>query len=137
MTAKARQPAHRSPAPGLAGADRAAVLDSFETVLNRIEATMDTENEHLRRNQPAVLGDLSNRKRQGLLELGRIMRVLSVTGPHPDLTDRLARFRTKVETNRQVLDVHLQAVRGVADIIARTMKDAESDGTYSPMPRRP
>lgn len=137
MTAKARQPARTSTALGFAGADTAAVLDSFETVLHRLETTMETENEHLRRNQPAVLGDLGNGKRQGLLELGRIMRVLSATGPHPDLTERLARFRTKVETNRQVLDVHLHAVRGVADIIARTMKDAESDGTYSPMPRRP
>ncbi len=135
MTAKARQIPGPSPAPESPGT--ATVRDSFETVLTRLEVAMDAENEHLRRNVPASLGELSHRKRQGLLELGRIMRVLSATGPHPDLTERLARFRTKVETNRQVLDVHLHAVRGVADIIARTMKDAESDGTYSPMPRRP
>ena len=37
----------------------------------------------------------------------------------------------KLERNRAVLGTQLRAVREIADIISLTMRDLDSDGTYS------
>ena len=80
---------------------------------------------------PADLADLNRRKRQGLFELSRIMRAFAGSGPQAEARERLGGLAAKLERNRHVLDIQLRAVREIADIIARSMKDAESDGTYS------
>jgi hypothetical protein len=48
------------------------------------------------------------------------------------VTTRLAGLRAKLDVNRAVLETHLAAVREVATVLADAIRDAESDGTYSP-----
>ena len=44
---------------------------------------------------------------------------------------RMAGVRTKLEVNRAVLKMHLEAVREIADTLSDAIRNAESDGTYS------
>ena len=92
---------------------------------------LDHETDALRHRRACDLADITSRKRQSLLELSRFMPRL-VDGPDRDVArSRLGALAVKLERNRMALDVQLGAVREVADIIARTLRDAESDGTYS------
>ncbi len=112
-------------------------LTAFLSVMDRLEGIVDGETKALKRNLPAQVGESGHRKRQGMLELGRAMRLLARKGADPQVQDRLARFAAKLEDNRRVLDTHLRAVRDVADIIAKTLRDLESDGTYSRLASHP
>ena len=59
------------------------------------------------------------------------MKALAKSGGDPAVQARLGRFAAALEDNRRTLDIHLRAVREVADVIAKSMRDQESDGTYS------
>lgn len=119
--------------------DRAtrSTLASFAAIVDRVEHVVDTETAALSRGQPIDLTAFNRQKRQGLLELSRIMRSIATSGAEAEARRRLDRLAGKLETNRVVLDRQLRAVREVADIIAYSIKEAESDGTYSrPVQRR-
>ena len=108
-----------------------ASIATFMAVVGRVEAVVEAETEGFTRNLKLDMAALNQRKRQGLLELSRVMRNLPALGPNAAARERLARFAGKLETNRIVLDRQLRALREVADIVARSLKEAESDGTYS------
>ena len=120
-----------APAPSAAHAVPSTVV-AFLAVVDRVEAVLDAEIDALSRDIPADITDLGNRKRQGLLEMSRALKGAAAAGPRAEIRDRLVRFVAKLERNRAVLGTQLRAVREIADIIAQTMQEAESDGTYSP-----
>jgi hypothetical protein len=78
------------------------------------------------------LKDFNDRKSQGLLELTRAMRQIEGVGPDRALQVRLASLRAKLEVNRAALKIHLDAVREISTVVADAMRNADSDGTYSP-----
>ena len=106
-------------------------LSTFMTIMDRLETIVEDETQALSRNRPGRIGETGQRKRQGMLELGRAMRRLPRSGADAQVQARLIRFAAKLEDNRRLLDIHLRAVRGVADLIAKTMREMDSDGTYS------
>ncbi len=106
-------------------------LAAFLAIVERVEAVLDAETEVLTRNLPTDISDLSHRKRQGLLEMTRIMRTAASSGAQVEMQERLGKFSVKLERNRAVLGTQLRAVREIADIIALTIRDSDSDGTYS------
>jgi hypothetical protein len=119
------------PAPIPASAQPHVGVAAFAAVAERLETVLDHETEALQHNRPCDLAEITGRKRQGLLELSRCMPHLA-DGPDPEGTrHRLRGLAVKLERNKMVLDVQIRAVREVADIIARALRDAESDGTYS------
>ena len=122
----APNPAAASPAVMVSPA-----LAAFLAIVERVEAVLDAETEVLTRNLPTDISDLGHRKRQGLLEMTRIMRTAASSGAQAEMRERLGRFSATLERNRAVLGTQLRAVREIADIIALTIRDAESDGTYS------
>ena len=109
----------------------AASIATFMAVVGRVEAVVEAETEAFSRNLKLDMVALNQRKRQGLLELSRVLRNLPGLGPNAVSRERLAGLAGKLETNRTVLDRQLRALREVADIVARSLKEAESDGTYS------
>ncbi|HEX4766139.1 MAG TPA: hypothetical protein VH414_07655 [Lichenihabitans sp.] len=120
-------PAKAEPADGGA----AASIATFMAVVGRVEAVVEAETEAFSRNLKLDMVALNQRKRQGLLELSRVLRNLPGLGPNAVARERLAGLAGKLETNRTVLDRQLRALREVADIVSRSLKEAESDGTYS------
>ena len=93
---------------------------------------MDQETAALKSRAPADLREFNNRKSQGLLELSRSLRYFQVAPPSNAVLARLAGLREKLDINQAVLKLHLDAVREVSTIMADAIRDAESDGTYSP-----
>jgi hypothetical protein len=126
-TAAPQPPAVPEPDPTVA---------AFMGIMDRLEQIIDAETDSLTRNLPDRIGESGQRKRQGLLELGRAMRHLRGKAS-PEVQDRLNAFSGKLENNRRMLDIHLRAVRDVADLIARSLREMDSDGTYTRMIGRP
>lgn len=129
----ARRRAAAPPPPETPGeAATPAIVTAFLAVVDRVEGVVDAETEALTRNLPTDMTDLGNRKRQGLLEMSRALKAAAAAGPRAEVRDRLARFAARLERNRLVLGTQLLAVREIAEIIAQTLQEADSDGTYSP-----
>lgn len=107
-----------------------AMLDAFIKTLERLETVIEAETAALQQNQAVDLSESSHKKRHGLLELSRSMRVLdeeALEYAQPDLH----RLRDKVEKNLSILEIHIKAVHEVAAIITNAIQEHESDGTYS------
>jgi hypothetical protein len=110
----------------------AAALGVIGKAAERLEQVIDQETMALQTRTGLDLKDFNDRKSLGLLELTRAMRHIEGAAPDPALHARLARLRAKLEINRAALRTHLEAVREISTIVADAMRNAESDGTYSP-----
>lgn len=123
----AASPSPRSPQPR-GQEDKGVMLD---TAIKRLVEVVDQETTALRERRPIDLTSFNNRKSQGFLELDKALRLLGGADPGEPMKNALRALRQKLETNRQVLNTHLEAVREVAAIIAEAIRSVESDGTYS------
>jgi hypothetical protein len=140
QSADARRPGAAEQGPAIAqarpavGAARGkpAPDGMLETAMQRLEEVIDQETAALRSRQAVDLKDFNDRKNHALLDLSRAARNLDGARKDPILMERLARLRSKLEINRTVLKMHLDAVREVATTLADAIRDADSDGTYSP-----
>jgi hypothetical protein len=93
---------------------------------------IDQETAALQTRGGASTSGLQRPQSLGLLELTRAMRHIEGTAPDQALQPRLTRLRNKLEINRAALKMHLDAVREISTILSDAMRNAESDGTYSP-----
>jgi hypothetical protein len=103
----------------------------MKAALYRLEKALDQENEALAAFDPRNLSEYSRIKTQSLLELERSATVLSRSEAPPELQQLLTTLRQKLELNRWLLLLHLEAAREVTTVITSAMREAESDGTYS------
>jgi len=118
-------PRHRGiPAP-------AATLTALLRAIERTEELLDEETGALENRSTVDLVSFVRRKSQSLLEITRAARALRDFEVDPTVTDRLAALKDKLERNQAVLRLHLEAVREVADLLVKTARAVESDGTYS------
>ncbi|MEX6504996.1 hypothetical protein [Jiella sp. M17.18] len=106
----------------------------IEKAVDRLEAILTAEVEALRSGNAINLAEITTRKNQSLLEFTRLARGLS--DPDPTLRVRLEGLRKCVEENQRVLGLHIQASHEIASLIARSITEADSDGTYSAQIRR-
>lgn len=108
-----------------------AIRMSIEKTMQRVERLVDNETAALRARTAIDLKASNNGKSQALLEFSLAIRSLEGRPLDADLVQRLGVLRKKLETNRAVLHMHLEAVREIADVVAGTIQDCEWDGTYS------
>ncbi len=108
-----------------------ATYDAFFAVVERIETVLAAETAALDARRHHELGELTRQKRQGFLELNRIMRQLANTIPSQDILARMAGFQAALQANAAMLETHMRAMKAVTDIIVTAMREYESDGTYS------
>jgi hypothetical protein len=101
------------------------------SAIERLKATIDKETEGLESRAPVDFDAFSQRKNRGLLELTRAMRLTQGVGIDPRVVPHLAELRASLVRNQAALQIHLDAVREVSSIIARSIQEVESDGTYS------
>lgn len=112
---------------------RDAVSPAVATLLSAIdhlEETLDEEISAFEAHAPFDMAEINRRKSRCLLELSRAVRALP-PGGDPDLAERVAGLKKKLERNSYLLSVQLSAAQEVAAILDRAMREAESDGTYS------
>jgi hypothetical protein len=101
------------------------------SAIERLKATIDKETEGLENRTPVDFDTFSQRKNRGLLELTRAMRLTQGVGVDPRVVPHLADLRASLVRNQAALQMHLDAVREVSAIIAKSIQEVESDGTYS------
>lgn len=99
--------------------------------VDRLCELLDRETAALQARQPADLQEFNDRKNQALLELSRLASGFSTSTLEEHFADRLAILREKLELNRSVLKMHIDAVHEVSEIVAGAIREADSDGTYS------
>jgi len=101
------------------------------SAIERLKATIDEETEKLELRVTPDFDAFSRRKNRGLLELTRAVRLAPSGAIDPRLEPELVRLRASLVRNQTALQVHLDAVREVSAIIAKSIQEVESDGTYS------
>jgi hypothetical protein len=99
--------------------------------IDRLKATIDEETSKLESRAVVDFDTFSQRKNRGLLELTRAIRVTSDIQADPRVAPQLTLLRASLIRNQAALQIHLDAVREVSAIIARSIQEVESDGTYS------
>jgi hypothetical protein len=122
------------PEPTDAQSIAAQWLGTNSNMLNAIErltTTIDEETDRLESRTQVDFNSFSERKNRGLLELTRVMRQTQGVEFDPRVVAYLTRLRASLVRNQAALQMHLDAVREVAAIIAKSIQEVESDGTYS------
>jgi hypothetical protein len=123
---------------GEAARERGHVVHSaIDKAIQRLEDLIDEETAALRTHKAVDLKDFNNRKRQALYELTRASRIVEDASRSPQVLDRLKNLRNKLEINRNVIKMHMEAVGEVLTIMTEAIHEAESDGTYSVAIRNP
>ena len=108
-----------------------AALAMALPVVERLRQTAASETEDIAQGRPVPYEAYSARKNQGLLELNRLLPALSGATPSGALREALVDLTAALEANRRALGVQLKASAAVAEIIARAIRDGQSDGTYT------
>ncbi len=106
--------------------------NSINRVIQRLEETVNEETSLLRSHASVDLNEYNARKSQGLLELTRALRTFDIRNADLDTVTQLQGLRGALEANSAVLNLHLQAVREIATLVSDTIRQSDSDGTYSP-----
>lgn len=99
--------------------------------IERLKTTIDEETQKLEVRAAVDFDGFSQRKNRGLLELSRAMRLAQGGDLDPRVAPYLTGLRSSLIRNQAALQIHLDAVREVSAIIARSIQEVESDGTYS------
>jgi hypothetical protein len=115
-------------APDLA---RAEEVRGLLAAIRRLQGIVEEETISLETGTKIDFDDFSTRKSRSMLEFVRLMRARIHLGGEAEIAEEIHALRDKLERNRTVLEMHYDAVREVAEIIVRAIKEAESDGTYS------
>ncbi|MGY8666527.1 flagellar biosynthesis protein FlgN [Bradyrhizobium sp. UFLA05-109] len=119
------------PAPLPADPSRSDEVRGLLAAIRRLESVIEEETLALQTGKKIDFDDFSARKSRSMLEFVRLMRAQLHLGAEAEVTDEIQNLRRKLEKNRAVLEMHYDAVREVAEIIVRAIREAESDGTYS------
>lgn len=114
-----------------AEAARSDEVRGLLAAIRRLEGIVEEETVALTTGQKIDFDDFSARKSRSMLEFVRLMRVRMHLGGEVEVTEQIQQLREKLERNRSVLEMHYDAVREVAGIIVKAIKEAESDGTYT------
>ena len=116
---------------GGADAARSDEVRGLVAAIRRLEGIVEEETAALSTGKKIDFDDFSARKSRSMLEFVRLMRARMHLGAEVEVTEEIQRLREKLERNRSILEMHYDAVREVAGIIVKAIKEAESDGTYT------
>ncbi|WP_339035347.1 flagellar biosynthesis protein FlgN [Bradyrhizobium symbiodeficiens] len=118
---------------GVDGADaaRSDEVRGLLAAIRRLESIVEEETVALATRQKIDFDDFSARKSRSMLEFVRLMRARMHLGGDVEVTEEIQRLREKLERNRSILEMHYDAVREIASVIVKAIKEAESDGTYT------
>ena len=103
----------------------------FGNVLGRLEALLDLENAKIGKDSSFDIAASSTHKSRCLYEMTTLLKGFRPNQIHPDHQKLLVTVQEKLAINKRKLETHMDAVRGIADLLKDAHKDAEDDGTYS------
>ncbi len=99
-------------------------------IVERLIRTVAAETEDVAAARFAPFDLYGQRKAQALLELNRLVPALQSARGCERLSTALAELARALEANKRALGVQLKASIAVAEIVARAIRDGQSDGTY-------
>jgi hypothetical protein len=99
--------------------------------LNKLIDVLDEENKVLQEHQVVLHAGFTDRKNQALRELMAALRFESLPSAVDAVKPLVQRLSTTLQDNARLLKLHIAALGEVSDIIIGSLKEAESDGTYS------
>jgi hypothetical protein len=108
-----------------------ADADAALPIVDRLRQTIEAENRDIALGRPVKYEAYSLHKNQGLLELNRLAPALGWAAAAGPLREALADLHAKLALNRRALALQLKACLAVSEIIARAIRDGQSDGTYT------
>ena len=103
----------------------------IKTVLGRLEAIVDNENQRIGKDPEFDLKVSNAHKSRCLYELTMLFRDTDPRQMSTMYVDQLHGLKKKLVVNQQRVEAHLEAVRAVADILKNAVQEADADGTYS------
>lgn len=108
----------------------AAHGSSLASALAKLIDALEEENSVLRQQRIAPHAAFTDRKNQALRELMAAQRMEGASGGAA-FRPQLQILSSVLQENARLLKLHIAAVGEISDIIVGSLKDAESDGTYS------
>lgn len=121
--------------PKAGGVDEASVA-TILPVVERLRGAVDAENREIAARGAVDYRAHTQRKNQGLFELTKLKDLIARARHHPAVAAAFAELSVKLDVNHRLLGAQLKAARTVSDIVARAVRDSQSDGTYSAHPWR-
>ena len=76
-------------------------------------------------------GELTRQKLQLLMQLNRAVQAPAQAGLPQPIEEKLRQAKRMLDENAAMLKRRMDAIREIAALISREIRDAESDGTYS------
>jgi hypothetical protein len=122
--------------PSRAASSDAATAATILPVIERLRAAVEAENREIANRCAVDYRAHTQRKNQGLFELLRLKALVAEARSHPAVKLAFAGLEAKLETNRRLLGAQLKAAKTVSGIVAKAIRDGQSDGTYSAHPWR-
>jgi len=110
----------------------ASIASTVDVTIQRLEEVIEQETTALRSGASVNIEAFNVRKSQALLELTRLLRQVQGGPPNEQLVKRIGSLQSKLAVNRAVLKMHLEAVREISSTLADAIREADSDGTYTP-----
>jgi hypothetical protein len=104
---------------------------SLARALARIIAIIDEENAVLAAHVVAGHGAFTERKNQSLRELMAAQKSESISEGRQKCAELLQKLESALRENARLLKIHISALGEVSDIIIGSIRDMESDGTYT------
>ncbi len=101
-----------------------------ESIIARLNHVLEQETAALRAGGQAELKEFTERKSRLLLELRHVADSLDLK-PGDPMPAPLDKLRMRLQENQELLNLHMRAVREISDIVADTIQNNDSDGTYS------
>jgi hypothetical protein len=121
---------------GDAAADPGLIVAMALPIVERLRKTIEAENDDIVSRRRVDYEAYSSRKNQALLELNRLAPALAGAPPGEGLRAALTALQAKLDVNQRILGMQLKACAAVSDIIARAIREGQSDGTYTALAGR-
>ncbi|WP_291001847.1 hypothetical protein [Hoeflea sp.] len=100
-------------------------------VLSRLEAVIDAENAAIGADPHFNLKQSNVLKSRCLYDMTVLFRGINLSDLDEQQKELLQTVKAKLDRNNLKVRAHMEAVRGIADMIKETVTALEADGTYS------
>ena len=104
---------------------------ALQVCLLRLTEIVEDENAVLRNNRVVSHAGFTDRKNHALRDVMAVRRVAGL-GSAPSLCKPLfTRLSLALQDNAMLLKLHIAAIGEISDIIVNSLREVDSDGTYS------
>lgn len=103
----------------------------ISNVLGRLEVLLDLENLKIGKDLEFDIAASSTQKSRCLYEITTLLQNSQPDEIGADHQAQLTAVQEKLAINKRKLETHMEAVRGIADMLKDAVHSAEDDGTYS------